>query len=125
MSGFSSVQVPVLWFQYFGSNVWVPVPWIGVQKYIQVYTVHCTCVCVLYIIPHLLRLYSFGYGRVEILSGFINSLFLVAIATRVLSEALARLVDPPNINTDKLLVSQLLCNWKFFRVKTFANYWLL
>ena len=50
-------------------------------------------------------MYSFGYGRVEVLSGFVNSLFLVAIATVVLSEALTRLVDPPNINTDKLLVS--------------------
>ena len=52
-----------------------------------------------------LRVYSYGYGRVEVLSGFVNSLFLVAIATVVLSEALARLLDPPNINTDKLLVS--------------------
>lgn len=51
------------------------------------------------------RVYSFGYGRVEVLSGFVNSLFLVAIAVVVLSEALGRLVDPPNINTDKLLVS--------------------
>lgn len=50
------------------------------------------------------RLYSFGYGRVEVLSGFVNSLFLVSIATAVLSEALTRLLDPPTINTDKLLV---------------------
>ena len=52
-----------------------------------------------------LRIYSYGYGRVEVLSGFVNSLFLVAIAAVVLSEALERLLDPPNINTDKLLVS--------------------
>ncbi|CAI8000177.1 Zinc transporter 5, partial [Geodia barretti] len=52
------------------------------------------------------RLYSFGYGRVEVLSGFVNSLFLVSIATAVLSEALTRLLDPPTINTDKLLVSR-------------------
>ena len=51
------------------------------------------------------RVYSYGYGRVEVLSGFVNSLFLVAIAVVVLSEALARLLDPPDINTDKLLVS--------------------
>lgn len=63
----------------------------------------------LYNIILLLRLYSFGFGRVEILSGFINSLFLVSIATVVLSEALTRLVDPPNINTDKLLVSYMHC----------------
>ena len=51
------------------------------------------------------RVYSFGYGRVEVLSGFVNSLFLVAIAFVVLSEALERLFDPPSINTEKLLVS--------------------
>ena len=51
------------------------------------------------------RVYSFGYGRVEVLSGFVNSLFLIAIAMAVLSEALGRLLDPPDIITDKLLVS--------------------
>lgn len=51
------------------------------------------------------RVYSFGYGRVEVLSGFVNSLFLIAIACVVLSEALERLFDPPSINTEKLLVS--------------------
>ena len=51
------------------------------------------------------RVYSFGYGRVEILSGFINGLFLVVIAGFVLAEALGRLIDPPHINTDRLLVN--------------------
>ncbi|XP_064390485.1 proton-coupled zinc antiporter SLC30A5-like isoform X2 [Halichondria panicea] len=50
------------------------------------------------------HLFSYGYGRVEILSGFVNGLFLVGIACFVLSEALNRLMEPPNINTDKLLV---------------------
>ena len=49
------------------------------------------------------RLYSYGYGRVEVLSGFVNGLFLVVIALFVLEEALDRLVDPPSINTDRLL----------------------
>ncbi len=49
------------------------------------------------------RLYSYGYGRVEILSGFVNGLFLVVIALFVLEEALHRIHDPPNVSTDKLL----------------------
>ena len=49
------------------------------------------------------RLYSYGYGRVEVLSGFVNGLFLVVIACFVLGEAMERLLDPPNINTEKLL----------------------
>uniref|UniRef100_A0A8C7V6N6 Zinc transporter n=1 Tax=Oncorhynchus mykiss TaxID=8022 RepID=A0A8C7V6N6_ONCMY len=42
------------------------------------------------------------YGRVEILSGFINGLFLMVIAFFVFVESVTRLVDPPNINTDML-----------------------
>ncbi|KAI1905302.1 hypothetical protein AGOR_G00014700 [Albula goreensis] len=48
------------------------------------------------------RIYSYGYGRVEILSGFINGLFLMVIAFFVFIESVTRLVDPPNINTDML-----------------------
>lgn len=49
------------------------------------------------------RLFSYGYGRVEILSGFVNGLFLVGIAFFVLSEAVHRVLEPPNINTERLL----------------------
>ncbi|KIH53288.1 hypothetical protein ANCDUO_16587, partial [Ancylostoma duodenale] len=48
-----------------------------------------------------------------VLSGFINALFLCVIALFILIEALERLFDPPNINTDRLLfvaVSGLLVN---------------
>ncbi|CAJ0944393.1 unnamed protein product, partial [Mesorhabditis belari] len=57
--------------------------------------------------------YTYGFGRVEVLSGFINALFLCVIAMFILIEALERLFDPPNINTDKLLfvaVSGLIVN---------------
>uniref|UniRef100_A0A671QNK3 Zinc transporter n=1 Tax=Sinocyclocheilus anshuiensis TaxID=1608454 RepID=A0A671QNK3_9TELE len=50
------------------------------------------------------RIYSYGYGRVEILSGFINGLFLMVIAFFVFVESITRLIDPPNINTDMLTV---------------------
>ncbi|XP_076868157.1 proton-coupled zinc antiporter SLC30A5 [Brachyhypopomus gauderio] len=45
------------------------------------------------------KIYSYGYGRVEILSGFINGLFLMVIAFFVFVESVSRLIDPPNINT--------------------------
>uniref|UniRef100_A0A8C5B3D4 Zinc transporter n=1 Tax=Gadus morhua TaxID=8049 RepID=A0A8C5B3D4_GADMO len=48
------------------------------------------------------KIYSYGYGRVEILSGFINGLFLMVIAFFVFVESVSRLFDPPNINTDML-----------------------
>uniref|UniRef100_A0AAX7SG81 Zinc transporter n=1 Tax=Astatotilapia calliptera TaxID=8154 RepID=A0AAX7SG81_ASTCA len=48
------------------------------------------------------RIFSYGYGRVEILSGFINGLFLMVIAFFVFVESVTRLLDPPNINTDML-----------------------
>lgn len=48
------------------------------------------------------RIFSYGYGRVEILSGFINALFLMVIAFFVFVESVTRLLDPPNINTDML-----------------------
>uniref|UniRef100_A0A8C5UCR8 Zinc transporter n=1 Tax=Malurus cyaneus samueli TaxID=2593467 RepID=A0A8C5UCR8_9PASS len=48
------------------------------------------------------RIFSYGYGRVEILSGFINGLFLMVIAFFVFMESVARLVDPPDIDTNML-----------------------
>ena len=50
------------------------------------------------------RVYSYGFGRVEVLSGFINGLFLVIIALFVFIESLARIFEPPEIgHTDRLL----------------------
>ncbi|KAK3744107.1 hypothetical protein QZH41_016800 [Actinostola sp. cb2023] len=51
------------------------------------------------------RTFSYGFGRVEILSGFINGLFLVVIAFFVFVTALQRLFDPPKVSTERLLVS--------------------
>lgn len=50
------------------------------------------------------RVFSYGYGRVEILSGYVNGLFLLMIALYLLSQAFYRLFDPPAINTDRLLI---------------------
>ena len=40
----------------------------------------------------------------EILSGFVNGIFLVVISFFVFLAALQRLFDPPNVNTERLLV---------------------
>ncbi|XP_067838738.1 proton-coupled zinc antiporter SLC30A5 [Heptranchias perlo] len=48
------------------------------------------------------RIYSYGYGRLEILSGFINGLFLMVIAFFVFVESVARVFDPPDIDTEML-----------------------
>nr|XP_033785760.1 zinc transporter 5 isoform X2 [Geotrypetes seraphini] len=48
------------------------------------------------------RIFSYGYGRVEILSGFINGLFLMVIAFFVFTESVTRLFDPPDIDTNML-----------------------
>ncbi|XP_038077862.1 zinc transporter 5-like [Patiria miniata] len=59
------------------------------------------------------RIFSYGFGRVEVLSGFVNGLFLVVIACFVFIAAIGRLLDPPEINTEKLLtvsIAGLLVN---------------
>ena len=41
----------------------------------------------------------------EILSGFVNGIFLVVISFFVFLAAVQRLFDPPKVNTNRLLVS--------------------
>ena len=50
------------------------------------------------------RVFSYGYGRVEVLSGFVNGLFLVVVAFFVFYEAIGRIFEPPEINTNRLLI---------------------
>ncbi|XP_022333860.2 proton-coupled zinc antiporter SLC30A5-like isoform X1 [Crassostrea virginica] len=54
------------------------------------------------------RIFSYGYDRVEVLSGFINGLFLVVIGIFVFTEALGRLVEPPEVSTERLLTVSVL-----------------
>ena len=44
----------------------------------------------------------------EILSGFVNGIFLIVISFFVFIAALQRLFDPPNVNTERLLVREHL-----------------
>uniref|UniRef100_A0A0V0JCF4 Proton-coupled zinc antiporter SLC30A5 n=3 Tax=Schistocephalus solidus TaxID=70667 RepID=A0A0V0JCF4_SCHSO len=59
------------------------------------------------------RIFSFGFHRAEILSGFVNSLALLIIAGSIAINALLRIQQPPDINTDRLMavsVGGLLVN---------------
>merc|ERR1711872_931691 len=47
-------------------------------------------------------------GRAEILAGFINGLFLLFISFFIFSEAVERLVEPPEVKHERLLVVSIL-----------------
>ncbi|CAG8681986.1 7026_t:CDS:2, partial [Acaulospora morrowiae] len=48
--------------------------------------------------------FTYGYGRIETLSGFANGIFLVLVSIFIVFEAIGRLLEPPEMNTDKLLL---------------------
>ncbi|PKC63171.1 cation efflux protein [Rhizophagus irregularis] len=52
--------------------------------------------------------FTYGYGRIETLSGFANGIFLVLISIFIMFEAIGRLIDPPEMNTDRLLLVSFL-----------------
>lgn len=48
--------------------------------------------------------YAYGYGRFEVLSGYINAVFLVLVAALIVVESIERILDPPEISTSHLLM---------------------
>lgn len=52
--------------------------------------------------------FSYGYNRIETLSGFANAIFLVLISVFIIFEAIQRLMDPPDMNTNQLLLVSFL-----------------
>ena len=48
--------------------------------------------------------YTYGYGKVESLSGFLNGLLLVFTAINVFSESLHRMLEPKLIDTSGALL---------------------
>eukprot|EP00741_Cyanophora_paradoxa_P013658 tig00020704_g13187.t1 len=52
--------------------------------------------------------YTYGYGRFEVLGGFVNAVFLVFIAFFIGVEAIERVMEPPEISTDRLLLVSVL-----------------
>lgn len=52
--------------------------------------------------------FSYGYVRAEILAGFINGLFLLFIAFFIFSEAVERIMEPPEVRHERLFVVSVL-----------------
>ncbi|ODQ51981.1 cation efflux protein [Saitoella complicata NRRL Y-17804] len=52
--------------------------------------------------------YPYGFAKMEVLSGFANAIFLVLISISIVFEAIDRLSEPPEMNTDKLLLVSAL-----------------
>ncbi|KAJ1721950.1 putative zinc transporter msc2 [Coemansia erecta] len=48
--------------------------------------------------------FTFGYDRIETLSGFANGVFLMLISISIFFEAIERLIYPPQMNTQRLLL---------------------
>lgn len=54
------------------------------------------------------RSHPFGFAKVEIISGFANGIFLVLISFSIMIEAIERLMEPPEMTTDQLLLISTL-----------------
>lgn len=57
--------------------------------------------------------YSYGYQRAEVLSGFINGVFLIFVAFSIAVEAIERIKEPPEVHSGHLIpvaVGGLLIN---------------
>ncbi|KAL5536997.1 MSC2 [Sanghuangporus sanghuang] len=52
--------------------------------------------------------FTYGYGRIETLSGFANGVFLILISIFIVFEAIQRIIDPPEMNTSQLLLVSTL-----------------
>ena len=52
--------------------------------------------------------YSYGYSRYEVLSGLINGIFLVFVGFSVFVESIERIMEPPEINSEQLILVSVL-----------------
>lgn len=52
--------------------------------------------------------FSYGYSRVEILSGFVNGVFLLFIGFFVLIESAQRVLEPPEVKSERLVLVSVL-----------------
>ncbi|CAG9860392.1 unnamed protein product [Phyllotreta striolata] len=52
--------------------------------------------------------FSYGYVRAEILAGFVNGLFLLFISFFLMSEAVERAIEPPEVKHERLFVVSVL-----------------
>lgn len=51
--------------------------------------------------------YSYGYVRAEILAGFVNGLFLLFISFFLMSEAVERAIEPPEVSVNYFLIHNI------------------
>ncbi|OQS04615.1 Cation Diffusion Facilitator (CDF) Family [Thraustotheca clavata] len=51
--------------------------------------------------------FTYGYHRIEVLSGFVNSILLLLMAGHFMMEAFERVFEPPTIHTDHLLLTSI------------------
>eukprot|EP00123_Amoebidium_parasiticum_P001849 comp13050_c0_seq1/m.8322 comp13050_c0_seq1/g.8322 ORF comp13050_c0_seq1/g.8322 comp13050_c0_seq1/m.8322 type:complete len:406 (-) comp13050_c0_seq1:536-1753(-) len=52
--------------------------------------------------------FTYGYQRADVLAGFVNGVFLVFVAFFVFTESVERIMEPPEVNTDRLLLVSVL-----------------
>lgn len=52
--------------------------------------------------------FAYGYKRAEVLAGFVNALFLLFIAFFILTEAVERAIEPPEVHHDRLFIVSVL-----------------
>lgn len=52
--------------------------------------------------------FSYGYVRAEVMAGFVNGLFLIFIAFFIFSEAVERVLEPPEVKHDRLFLISVL-----------------
>lgn len=52
--------------------------------------------------------FTYGYGRIEVVSGLTNCVFLVFVAFSIIMESIDRIINPETIHCDKLLVVAVL-----------------
>lgn len=52
--------------------------------------------------------FTYGFGRVEVLSGFVNGIFLCFISLSILSKSIKRIIMPQDVQTDNLLLVSVL-----------------
>lgn len=52
--------------------------------------------------------YTYGYNRIQILSGFLNSLFLCFISFSIFFVSIKRFISPPLIHTERLFIVAIL-----------------
>lgn len=54
------------------------------------------------------KTFTYGFGRVEVLSGFVNGIFLCFISLSILSKSIKRIISPQDVFTDNLLLVSVL-----------------